>query len=1135
MTNHSTPKTLSVAPFFFLRTPLLPYAIHTQLINTCHLAEKTNLEDMPTDVLNSIIEQDRARLRTQLKQLLKKPVVQEAIASASLGVSQQIAPWCDETSKMKEDARNKLDYTFVKYLHRMSTRSTPFGLLAGCSFGHIQDTRSDIQLASIKHYKRHVRLDYRIVYAIYQTLIHNPKIKRALNYRLNETLYFHTQKYRYIERGHEKTTSVFEFVKIKDHDALKLIIKQAEKGVHWSSLLNTLTQAGHDNQDAEEFIDTLIDDQILISTCGPVLTRSFDSPDALLHMIACLQEQQETKDTAKQLMAVAESIKKITCLPLGANHDYIEPLRQQLKPFLNDSSVQPAIDNQTPLLQTDLYKPTQKSQLSAHIIKDIQKAMVHLSRMTKNTADPLSEFKHAFDLKYEQRMVPLLELIDGDMGLMHTLAERNAADTHPFLDKLSFQIEQQKPLTLSYQEQYMLRRVQQLTQTKKTEQDILEWSISADDWKQLHLTDEYELQSHLYCLISIAHTQNGQDIWLQHAGGPPATHLLNRFSYINKELHAHIQKYHQEEESLATPAVLADIVHLSNPVSGNFSQHLHAYRYEIPFLAHCSTSNTQAIALKDLYVYLEDNRVKLYSWSLKRPVIPRMMTAENPLFDRHLALFRFFSYVSYQDMAAYAWPKLNYLPFVPRIRDGKIIFSLATWNLSKLDYWPIISAKTPATLMRELRQMRLKLKIPRVVNRVESDLKLPMDLDHIVSAEEFKHVLKNKEHVTLEEIWPPQEQLWIKDEEQHRYAHEIVLCLNQKDKDHAQNNNTNLKQTDQAPEHLKQLQARCELANQTKDTAIVKRFYVPKDTWAYVKIYTHPNAADTILTDSIAPLLSQLNYPLWFFIRYQDPDFHLRVRIHESNHYSAHTLMSLISDCLNPLVQQGLVVKFVFDTYSREIERYGGAHLIGFCEQLFFYCSQQVLELINLIKEQQEENQESDWHLIKEQIALLGMQSFIHDLFMDFFAEHAFIQQMQKQFLKKYHATPNQQLPHQLSDIHRQLTQQNAWQMCFDFIKSKQQNMSFNSDHLPSWFIQTNLILKKRTEHTKDILLNIKKNIPNEQTTGHFNDLVASLVHMFVNRLMISRNNDHELMLYDFLNRIYNSIAAKKSPKDDPI
>jgi lantibiotic biosynthesis protein len=65
----------------------------------------------------------------------------------------------------------------------------------------------------------------------------------------------------------------------------------------------------------------------------------------------------------------------------------------------------------------------------------------------------------------------------------------------------------------------------------------------------------------------------------------------------------------------------------------------------------------------------------------------------------------------------------------------------------------------------------------------------------------------------------------------------------------------------------------------------------------------------------------------WFFVRYADPRPHLRIRFHSKDgHFD---VISAVARWATELMKRQLCESFSFDTYEREIERYGGAAVIS--------------------------------------------------------------------------------------------------------------------------------------------------------------------------------------------------------------
>ena len=132
----------------------------------------------------------------------------------------------------------------------------------------------------------------------------------------------------------------------------------------------------------------------------------------------------------------------------------------------------------------------------------------------------------------------------------------------------------------------------------------------------------------------------------------------------------------------------------------------------------------------------------------------------------------------------------------------------------------------------------------------------------------------------------------------------------------------------------------------------VRRTYLPGSNWLYFKIYTGVVTADRIIANEIYRIADRLKtdglITKWFFIRYSDPDFHLRVRLHLKNVSDTRTVILLFHTIMKRLEAKSLVWKVQVDTYQRELERYH-ATLIDDTESVFHVDSEYTVKIIQRI------------------------------------------------------------------------------------------------------------------------------------------------------------------------------------------
>src|SRR5690606_14757468 len=100
----------------------------------------------------------------------------------------------------------------------------------------------------------------------------------------------------------------------------------------------------------------------------------------------------------------------------------------------------------------------------------------------------------------------------------------------------------------------------------------------------------------------------------------------------------------------------------------------------------------------------------------------------------------------------------------------------------------------------------------------------------------------------------------------------------------------------------------------------IKRHFFPGDEWIYFKIYCAASNADEILSQKLYPLMkryaSQPGFGKWFFIRYNDPEPHLRLRV-QANPALLEKMPGLVNRVLKPFLKNGLIHRLQSDTYAR--------------------------------------------------------------------------------------------------------------------------------------------------------------------------------------------------------------------------
>lgn len=269
----------------------------------------------------------------------------------------------------------------------------------------------------------------------------------------------------------------------------------------------------------------------------------------------------------------------------------------------------------------------------------------------------------------------------------------------------------------------------------------------------------------------------------------------------------------------------------------------------------------------------------------------------------------------------------------------------------------------------------------------------------------------------------------------------------------------------------------------------VKRCFYPGEEWVYVKIYIGMKSCDDFLIDVMYPLSIRLEksglISHWFFIRYSDPDFHVRYRLRLSDVELFHVVVNLINRKLNRNTVKFNVYRIVYDTYNRELERYR-EELMEISERIFHENSKLVCRLIKRIKGFDENYR---W-----MSAFVMIDNFLSASGLSLKEKQAFIDVMDSSFKKEFGFCEHNSK--QLNVIYR-----SKQRMIFDVLNRTVSDRCFIKLYsLLDGGIKTSVI---------------------ESGLNH-----AAFIHMSMNRLFPVKNRVYELLIYNFLNRYYKSMLV---------
>jgi thiopeptide-type bacteriocin biosynthesis protein len=1086
---------LTDAGFFVIRTPSLPAE---DLIRWGSGLTALRLAGHPTDadLFRLQWESDISVLRDRLKVIVDRPEVAHALFVASPSLWSAISHWKQyPDSKKGKQAERAL----VRYFERMCARSTPFGLFSGCSLGRVATDDAEVSsivLESRQNYKSHTRLDFDSLFTLTSTLRNDPLLAKELMYWPNNSLYRSGSVWHYVESKLVDKNHRHSLVRLDSDSHLESVLDRAKTGATIEDLAQVLILSADSeiaSQEAETFIRELIENNVLVSQLSPVVTGI--SP--LTDIIDQLESLPSGKAFAEILRETQTEVAMLDRKGLG-----IDP--NEYSKIVSDLHRLPVKLDSSRLFQVDMIKPVRHGTLAKSIVDELIQGVDTLSRLTPNPElESLKRFRVAFVSRYESAMVPLLEALDEEIGIGFGEPRKDFA---PLLQglRLGGPKDERTPGAATIPEVDSLRGLktpllQQLVDCLRkgaTELELDVSGLSSDNKSPQYLPDSLVVCAELVANSTAALQQGNFQILLNHALGPSGARMFGRFCYANSELEQHVRNYLREEESCNPEAVFAEIVHLPEGRVGNIICRPALRDYELVYLGRSGMDRNRQILASDLFVGVKDDQIYLYSPKLQRRVIPRLSSAHG-FTNSHLApAYRFLCFLQYQDgtnMCRFSWGSLEALPFLPRVTLGRLILSTARWMVERTDIENITNLKASLSF-RAVQELRLRLSLPRWIVLEEHDNTLPVDLDNALSVDAFVHIVKRAQRAVIREMYPSPDQLCVTSDEGSFY-HEL---------------NVPLIRTSERGDMGRSILAdkqRFKVPSKHAEVKSDERCLPPGGQCLYFKLYGGAVTLDEALRTSVDALISRISSGVglarWFFIRYQDPEQHLRLRFIGEPAWILEELLPLITSLFRPLVDSGRLWKIQFDTYVREIERYGGLQGTLAAEELFCADSYAALALLQDCDDEGEENKR--W-----QITLLGIDLLLANFHLDVSKKYEVAQSLRDAYFHKYGVGA--------------ATKKSLGER---FRKEREQLEAIMGGH---GLESARAVLQQRSTRIEAVADRLYA----METAGSINvpvsELTRSYVHMHVNRMIRSAANHHELILYDFLCRLYDSALARKLP-----
>jgi thiopeptide-type bacteriocin biosynthesis protein len=802
--------------------------------------------------------------------------------------------------------------SLLRYLSRMSSRCTPLGLFAGVFPAQLKSgAATRIELDSADTWTVFPRLSYERVYALIRSAfrdqvardgdvpVHaNPNMERRGN-RLKVTTCQPLQE--------KFKPAVYDVVV---DPPLQMVLSACETTQTIDNLC-TLLAANFDgisSDDAKAYLLDLLD-------CAVLSDHYFPSLDPRIPISASVLSH---CGNSPYLMRISGAMSEI-CTPLSlidCSPARLRCLASLAFPASSMSTIDNSPDNTNGgsdllALQLDLLARPKTNVLGTELVAHIDDVVRMLADTVEQTHDSLKALKEEYRRKFGEESVPLLRAVSADDGLS---INRRVGNRPAYLATLPLRRERdKKPSKWSTIDTMMMEKLS--AAEKSGNGEIV---IEPAEIRGCAIAPNKVRASFSGWTLGTLFERSGQTaeskpahLFLLHGIGPSgAGSIAARFAHMDPGIHAaFVDSCGIESE---TDAIVADVLYLVDSRMGNVSCRPPAYRYQIPIFGFATDPGCATIALSDLYLSLDrQDRFVLRSARHGKEVIPRIASAHNYRHPDCTPVYQFLGMLQEQDARALRTDLLWFARknhCVPSVRVASVLLSPRSWFFGTAF---LKALKSSRSAVENLSSALAARGVARYVRFGKDDHFVTCD----TGVDQFLRLMLEEDELLLYEAVPEGYGPAAKSDDGDRQLEVAILRP-----------------------------GRPSIGHETS-FAIATPHLPGASDWVYVKLYGGNQAIESwlpALTDLVETWMQGGDITAWHFVRYQDPDRHLRIRYRKTSaagHDFVQMTLSAIAGCLQP-------GRACVDTYFPEISRYGGDAVIDTIYAVFSVDSLHVARMV---------------------------------------------------------------------------------------------------------------------------------------------------------------------------------------------
>ncbi|QDQ09255.1 lantibiotic dehydratase [Streptomyces spectabilis] len=858
-----------------------------------------------------------AELRAHLVELLTDERFREAVEVSSPSLARTVDAVLADASVSASDLR-KAHRAVTRYLLRAASRPTPFGLLAGVLWGSFGEATKG-ELTGAGH--RAARPDAGWLAGLIAEWERDPAVHQGLSVVVNGLCFVRGGRLvlPFAPAGPDlagpgsDTPSSENRPRsrtLRHTPVVRAVAEAAARPIPCGELIREVETRFPEAPEGAVagLVAQLIGAEVLLTELRPPL----DAPDPLAHVEALLPA---ATPAARWIAELRASLADYRRTPLGEG-------REAWRTALEHAAAGPASTPGRPAahaVQVDL-RLEGTAVLSRSVAAELERAAAALWRLSPPGPGRLTAYHQDFVERYGLgRYVPVKEVLDPDIGLGAPAGYRLPPSHRP----------EPGPVPLGAVRQRLLLGLAVEAQARGAREVVLDEGRlrgfeEADRDEAADSVRPPSLELVVQIAAESAAAVDRGDFTLVVVGAATASGgHMGRF--------AHLFPPERTEEIRHTVRTARETTgRLPVQVHHQASQHRHANVAQVPTWldgrlvvgAHPGPAapGVTDLTLDSIAVCADSEGFRIVSTELGRELTPsalhvlnRELTAPNAVrFLIEAAAF------GRRQWRLWEWGAADDLPFLPAVRIGRTVLSPARWRLEAtglpLDEW------------------RALWRVPDHVQLTLGDHRIPLNLTVPAHQEILRRECERTGAAVVHELALGQDTDggWLHGPGGAHEAEAVVTLTPCGPR------------PDEAP---------------TRGTRPVARRGTgeipPGGPWLYATLYTSVERQDELLTGPLRGFLTEPGSPphagtggvdRWFFIRYADPDPHLRLRLHGDPALLNGVVLPRLHDLAGQLAADGLARGLRLDSYAPETERYGGPELLTAAEEVFHADSELVLE-----------------------------------------------------------------------------------------------------------------------------------------------------------------------------------------------